>query len=780
MRRVVELHWPALLAGSACAGLAGSNWVHADVPLMSASGLPARPLLACVLVSALVAMCFWDGARRFVALCLALVVLGLFWGTVRLDALARSPLSAEIGNQARAELVVVGSARQTSWAVRVPAEVVAFDGRRLRERVLLVLPLGRSPPRGAILDASVRITEPRAPDDGGFDERGWLARQGIHVVARARSWDQIGSRGGMAGLGDVLRDRIETAVGRGTTGLRRALVLGVVLGEDEGLSEGVRDDFRASGLAHLLAVSGQNIAFIAGGIYGLAWLVRLPRVWRELVILAAIAFYVLAVGWQASVVRAGVAGALVSLAWLLARPSDRWHFLAVGALILLAWTPATLFEPGFQLSFAAVAGIFLALPRVRALSDGYPIPRGVAEALGIALVCGLVTAPIVLLQFGAAPLYTVPANALAAPAPPLVLGLGLIAAAADPVSPAAATALAWLAGWAAAWIELVARVTAALPGAQIGPRAALVLLGSAVAGVVVLRQSPEHLRWRRLSGGGGAVPLLGVACVALGAAVAWSFRAPPAWHPPSGFRATFLDVGQGDAVLLETASARVLVDEGPPEADVAGQLSRLGVRSLSAVVLTHPERDHVGGAESVLRRLRVGTVLDPELAATGPEHDEAVAAARERGIPVRRIRAGSVFKAGGLVLRVLSPDDPGLASENPNLNAAVIVASYGELDVFLPADAESEVTARLPLRAVEILKVAHHGSADPGLEDELRTLRPQIAVISAGRNNEYGHPRPETLAALATVPGLAVYRTDRDGRVVVESDGVGLRVRTGG
>jgi competence protein ComEC len=205
----------------------------------------------------------------------------------------------------------------------------------------------------------------------------------------------------------------------------------------------------------------------------------------------------------------------------------------------------------------------------------------------------------------------------------------------------------------------------------------------------------------------------------------------------------------------------------------------MGIGSLSAIVLTHPERDHVGGAASVLRRLRVGAVLDPTLAATRPEREEAVAAARERGVPVRTIRAGSVFRVGGLVLRVLSPPDAGLASENPNLNATVLVASYGDLDVFLPADAESEVTARLPLESVEILKVAHHGSADPGLEEELRVLRPQIAVISAGRNNDYGHPRPETLAALGTVPGLAVFRTDRDGRVVVESDGFGLHVRTG-
>jgi competence protein ComEC len=775
VRRVVELHWPALLAGSACAGLAASNWLHAGVLAPSTRDTASGALLVGVLGSSLVALCLWDGARRAAAVCVALAVLGLSWGTLRLAALEQSPLSADVGREGRAELVVVGAARQTSWATRVPAEVRAFDHHHLRERVLLALPLGRSPPRGAILEATVRITEPRAPEDGGFDERAWLARQGIHVVLRARSWEQVGRRGNIAGLGDRLRDRVEAAVGRGTAGLRRALVLGVVLGEDEGLSENVRDDFRASGLAHLLAVSGQNVAFIAGGIYGLAWLVRLPRVWRELTVLAAIGLYVLAVGWQPSVVRAGVAGALVSLAWLVARPSDRWHFLALGALVLLVWTPATLLEPGFQLSFAAVAGIFVGLPRARLVSEGYPIPPRVAEGLGIALVCGLVTAPIVLVQFGSAPLYTVPANALAAPAPPLVLGLGLLAGAVDPISPSAATALAWLAGWAAAWLGLVARVAASLPGAQVGPRTGLALLALLAVTALVLRRGPR----RRLARG-GALPLAIAACLLPIGAAAWSLRPAPAWHPPAGFRATFLDVGQGDSVLLETASARVLVDEGPPEADVAGQLRSLGVRSLSALVLTHPERDHVGGAASVLRRLPVGTVLDPELAATGPEHDEAVVAARERGVPVREIRAGSVLKVGGLMLRVLSPDDAGLPSENPNLNAAVIVASYGELDVFLPADAESDVTARLPLLAVEILKVAHHGSADPGLEDELRRLRPRIAVISAGRNNEYGHPRPETLAALATVPGLAVYRTDRDGRVVVESDGRGLRVRTGG
>jgi competence protein ComEC len=200
----------------------------------------------------------------------------------------------------------------------------------------------------------------------------------------------------------------------------------------------------------------------------------------------------------------------------------------------------------------------------------------------------------------------------------------------------------------------------------------------------------------------------------------------------------------------------------------------MGVRSLSALVLTHPQRDHVGGAPAVLRRLRVGTVLHPDLAVTGPEQAEALAAARERGVSVRDARAGSVLRVGGLVLRVLWPRDAGLPRDDPNRNAVVLLASYGDIDVLLPADAETDVTGPLPLGPVEVLKVAHHGSDDPGLEAELRVLRPRVAVVSAGRGNPHGHPHPDTIAALESVPGMTLFRTDEDGRVVVESDGRSL------
>ncbi|HEX2427665.1 MAG TPA: ComEC/Rec2 family competence protein [Gaiellaceae bacterium] len=762
MRRVLELHWPALLVGAACAGIALGIRVSASLALVVALALVALAV-ATVL----------DGPWRVAVLGVALAMLGLGWGSLRMDALRHSVLVAEIGRTGVAELVTLAPARSSSFSTRVIAETRHFRGESVRERVLLVLPLGRSPPRGAVLRATVRVAEPR-PKKDGFDERAWLGRQGIHVVLDASSWQQVGRRGGILGLGDRLRDRVERAIDRGTDGVRRGIVLGVVLGEDEGLPADVQSDFRASGLYHLLAVSGQNIAFLAAGVYGIGWLLRLSRLKRELLVVFVIAAYVLAVGWQPSVIRAAVAGGLASLAWVVSRPRDRWHFLAVGALVLMVWMPTSVLEPGFQLSFAAVAAIFVAVPRMRRVLDGYPLSSGVADALSVSLACGLVTAPIVLFHFGQAPVYTVIANVVAFVAAPLVLGLGLLAAIVDPVSPSAAAGFASLAGWAAAWLEVVARVVAVLPGARVGTRSATLLaLGG---GALWLGVRSARARMRTAGSIWLAVALL---AVPLATAVSWvAARPAPAWDRPAGLRVTFLDVGQGDSTLLETPSARVLVDEGPPEANVAGQLRRLGVLSLSAIVMTHPQRDHVGGAADVIRRIHVGEVLEPGLAATGPESEEALAVARGRGVHIVVVRAGTRFRAGGLVLDVLWPNDAGSPSEDPNQNAVVLIASYGETDVYLSADAESDVTARLPLRAVEIMKVAHHGSEDPGLSDELRTLRPRIAVISCGKNNDYGHPRPETLAALAGSPGLAVYRTDEDGRVVVESDGRRLAVHS--
>ena len=243
-------------------------------------------------------------------------------------------------------------------------------------------------------------------------------------------------------------------------------------------------------------MSGQNVALVAASALVLAWLVGAPRWAGQIGALAGIGAYVLAVGPQPSVVRAGIAGALGSVAWLSGRMTDRWHFLLVGAAVLLAWNPYTLFDAGFQLSFAAVGAIFVLVPRLRSRLDGYPLPASLAEAVAVSAACGLATAPVMWFEFHAVPLLTVPANALAAPAMVPLLGLALAGAVVAPIAPAATAALAWINGWLAVYIATCARVIGGLPGAQIHSGRALL---DVVAGALLVSALVFEPRGRRSS-----------------------------------------------------------------------------------------------------------------------------------------------------------------------------------------------------------------------------------------------------------------------------------------
>jgi competence protein ComEC len=701
-------------------------------------------------------------------LAVALALAGWWWGSVRLALLDESVLLAKVGEVAPARLEVTGPARRSVFAVRVPVRVLRFGDLAPGERARLDLPRGRAPPPGAIVEAVVRVERPRGLDDDGFDESAYLRRQGVHVVLSADAFRIVGHRRGLGGLADRVRGSVAGSLAPGLAGERRAVIAGVVLGEDEGLDEGLRDDFRSSGLYHLLAVSGQNVAYVVGGALLIAWLLGVPRLAAEAGALVAVGAYVLAVGWQPSVVRAGVAGALASLAWLCGRARDRWYFLLAGAAVLLAWNPYSLLEPGFQLSFAAVTAIFVLVPRLQSRLEGYPLPARLVPVLAVSAACGAVTAPISMIHFGRVPLYTIVSNAAAAPVVAPLLGLALACSLLEPVAPAAATALAWANGWLAAYLAAVARFFGGLPHAQLTSWQALAALAGAIAFLLLLVRLPPP-RGRRAA--------LLAALLAL-VAVGWRLRPVDAPPSPSGLRVTFLDVGQGDAALLEVPQGAVLVDEGPPEAHVADQIRDLGVRRLAALVLTHPQRDHVGGAAQVLDEIPVGFMLDPGIPSASADERVARQAAARHGVRVVLARAGEIFTLGKLRLQVLWPEEPGTPGDDPNQHAIVLLASFGSVDLLLTADAESDVT--LPLRPppVELLKVAHHGSEDDGLAALLDLLRPRVAVVSVGARNDYGHPAPSTLGVLDRTPGLSVYRTDRDGPVTVESDGTRFWVQT--
>jgi len=240
--------------------------------------------------------------------------------------------------------------------------------------------------------------------------------------------------------------------------------------------------------------------------------------------------------------------------------------------------------------------------------------------------------------------------------------------------------------------------------------------------------------------------------------------------PPDALTVRFLDVGQGDATLIQDgAGAAVLFDGGPPEARVHRLLRAAGVGRVDLVVATHQSRDHQGGLHEVLDRIPTSLLLENSDGSGDPDFRRLLSEADADGIRRIRAHAGQQLQVGRLHVEVLSPAPlpPGAPRpEDPNPRGVAAIVSSGDFDLWLSADAESDAILPLPLRPVEAMKVSHHGSADPGLPEMLERLRPRVAAIEVGADNSYGHPTPETLHALHTaVPH--VYRTDRDGTVTL-------------
>jgi competence protein ComEC len=428
---------PTAHVAALCVGLAASN-------VARFSPIPAVAALAC--------------AR---APC-ALAVAGWWWGSHRLHALDRSVLVPRVGTAERALVVTEEPPRVGQFDVRVRVLVLRWGTLRPHEPVLLQLPTGRAPPQGSRLSVVGVLKLPHGPSHG-FDEATWLRRQGVHVVLRAKEWRVVGRRGGVGGVGDRLQRWLAADAAFRLRGERRAVIEAIVLGRPQGLGDSLLALFRASGLYHCLAVDGLKVGTVGAGAL---LLLRRHRLAGELAALAAVGAYTLAVGFHPAVIRAAVAAGLGSLAWLSARERDRWHALLVGALALLAWNPMFVLDAGFQLSFAAVAAIFVVTPRVVRRLEGYPVPRSLAQLIGVSTACGLATAPVTWLQFHQVSVVTIPANVVAVPVVAEMLVVALSTAVIAPVAPSLAAALAQVNGWGAWFVAGCARAFGGLPGAQ--------------------------------------------------------------------------------------------------------------------------------------------------------------------------------------------------------------------------------------------------------------------------------------------------------------------------
>jgi competence protein ComEC len=640
-------------------------------------------------------------------------------------------------------------------------------------------------------------------------------------VAPAGAWVTV--RAHRLSSGQVLRldEAVLTPTGavdrvhgwRGRTGAtidtlwrdRAPLVRALLIADQHGIAPEVRDRFAVAGLVHVLSISGLHVAIIAGALRTVGAALRMRRSSAELLALMSVGAYVLLLGFPAPATRAASMLTTVMLARRLDRPVHTWTALALGVTVP-ALDPRVVATLGWQLSaagMAALVGARTVLRRWRTrplIAEGVvaagawaPLERGwmalrragprlsgwrlqVVQELLVGTMASAITAPLVAWSFGQVSLVAPLSNVLASP---VVAFLQLALFLALLLAPLRSVAL-WVADAATAplvVLDYIARVASDVPYAAVGVapgRLTALCMGIMMAALVV--STARRRVWPPL--------LVGAAALVL------ALWAPLFARGPGQLELHVIDVGQGDAIALRTPRGRwVLVDAGrvwqggdAGRRSVVPYIRRRG-GELALFALTHPDADHVGGAPSVLDALRPALWWDPGFVHGSDVYRRALLVAERRDIPWRRANAGDSLEIDGVMIRVLGPDSAWTATRtNPNDASLVLMVYHGRVRMLLTGDAETEQEEWLvqrwgdALRAT-VLKVGHHGSRTSSTEALLDAAQPQIALISVGAGNSYGHPAPSVMDALRA-HGADILRTDRDGAIVLRSDGRTVHLET--
>ena len=659
--------------------------------------------------------------------------------------------------------------------------------------------------------------EPLPADDGGYGT--YLRRLGAVAAIRARSLDRLGTDGSAAAGIETARRASGEALTHSLPEPEAGLAAGILIGLRDRVDRDLAAAFTTAGVSHVVAISGWNIA-IVGSLVAALLRGRIGRRTRSTITLAAIVAYTIAAGASPSVVRAAVMAAVVLLARESGRAGAAATALGWAVVILLLADPRTVSDAGFQLSVLATGGLIAwATPLTERLKvwRGGRLPGWLAESLGVSFAAEAATLPLVLAGFGQFAVLAPAVNLAVVPLVPPAMAAGTVALLGgwltEMGAPPLVGVLLGLPGWLilAAMVAVV-RTAAALPFASVTLEQPWGTVAGGTTGGVLLAVIVGRHRIRTMLSRTGSGRTDRSALTPVGSAtpptrilrpgrsarfvaicVGMSLIAvvlAAANRPDGRVRVTVLDVGQGDAILVEGGrGGRLLVDGGPdPDRLLVALDARLPPwdRRIDLLVLTHPHEDHVAGLALLLERYRIGRTFEPGMIGPGPGYRAWQAALTGLGLRPARLATGDRFALDQIQFRVLWPDagkvpekpaDGGTAINNVSI---VLLGEFGHERFLLAGDIEEEIDPILLARGlprVDFLKIAHHGSKTSSTGPFLDAVRPRVAVASAGAGNPYGHPTKATLDRVAA-RGAAVLRTDRNGSVEVTLDGGhGLEVR---
>ena len=705
--------------------------------------------------------------------------------------------------------VVIDEPDPSNSSVKLTIKVDEINGEKASGTLLLYTERYPTYSYGDLILATGTIEAP--PDDiNGFNYRAYLARQGIYTTLYYPSVELVAEGKAPQPLQAIyaLRHRLGESLRQALPEPEASLARGILLGLRSSIPPALNADFQRSGTMHILAISGQNMAIIAGIVLSVATrLFGKRRPTYFILTLSVLWLYALLAGMSAPVLRAVIMVSIYLLGMYLGRQRSGLTTVTLSAAIMIAISPNILWQTSFQLSFAAVLGLILLTPIFQDWLSRLRMPKLLADSAACGLGAVTATLPLTAYYFGYTSLVTLPATFFASIALPAIIVITAIIAIIGLIWLPAARVIGWVDWLLLKYFVLVIQGFAAIPHASVCigtiPVWLVYFYYAFIAAIMRLwsmikRRLPAKVSKVDKKAKSAPIPTAlkwGIGALSIIAILVWA----AVFTAPSGgkLQVSFLDVGQGDSILITSPTNQHILVDGGPNPDTAclavGEALPFWERSIDLVVMTHPHDDHVGGLVEIARRYDVKEVLLPpegflkiENISVSPAYDEFRQVIADKHIESIAAQEGQAIDiGGGATIEVLNPPATPLEGTTSDVdnNGVVLHVTMGNISFLLTADMYADGELRLVYDRADlkstVLKAGHHGSGFSTDSEFLDTVDPQAAAISAGANNSFGLPNASTVARLARAVGSDMVFTTMDrGTITFTTDGKRLWVQT--